>query len=376
VKSLTQSDHSITRSPGHRILYVAYPLLTVSRESAGGSEQILWTLEHEMARRGFCTTVAASAGSKVSGELFSTGEPCTLPDDFERRDLEHQERVVDFVHARARLGKAFSLIHDKSGSFWPRAGELNLPVLATLHLPRHFYSPQFFENISKNVRFVCVSESQARNFTDLGPAIVPNGILLDQFDPTLCSRRGLLWLGRFCEEKGPHLALEIAARANQPIILAGQVYPFSYHQQYFDREVRPRLDQQPGATVIATPSAAQKRRLLREAGAVLITSTVDETSSLVAMEAAASSTPVIAFRRGALPEIVKDGVTGFLVDGVEEAVDALTRLHEIVPSNCLAHARENFSSAKMTRRYDRLYYDIVARRGRSSGDVPLVTSWV
>src|SRR6476620_5900502 len=104
-----------------RILYVAYPLLTVTEESAGGAEQVLWTLECEMVRRGALTTVAASAGSRVSGELFSTGEPCIQPDDYERRRIEHEDRVVDLVRQRAREGRPFDLIHDKSGSFWRRA---------------------------------------------------------------------------------------------------------------------------------------------------------------------------------------------------------------------------------------------------------------
>src|SRR5579859_3365814 len=108
-----------------RILYVAYPLLPVSDESAGGAEQILWTLEREVARRGALTTVAASAGSRVSGELFSTGDPCTRPDDYERRRIEHEDLVVDFVRGRARQGMAFDLVHDQSGSFWKRAAEID-----------------------------------------------------------------------------------------------------------------------------------------------------------------------------------------------------------------------------------------------------------
>ena len=105
-----------------RILYVAYPLLQVHDESAGGAEQILWTLEREVARNGVhTTTVAASAGSRVSGELFSTGQPCTQPDDYERRRTEHEDRVVEFVRRRAHEGKAFDLVHDHSGSFWKRA---------------------------------------------------------------------------------------------------------------------------------------------------------------------------------------------------------------------------------------------------------------
>lgn len=338
-----------------RILYVAYPLLTVSDESAGGAEQILWTLEREMAARGAQTTVAASSGSQVSGELFITGEPCSLPDDFERRNREHQDSVVEFVRARSQQNRAFDLVHDQSGSFWPRAEEIDVPVLATLHLPQSFYSAGLFTDIPGNVVFNCVSASQVCSFTELNPAVVPNGIPLDRFEPNLGPRNGLLWLGRICEEKAPHLALEIAARASQPITLAGQVYPFSYHQQYFEKNLLPRLLQMPGAMFISAPSSEQKRALLRQSRAVLITSLAAETSSLVAMEAAASGTPVIAFRRGALPELVHNGVTGFLVDDVQEALEALEGIETIHPLDCAHYAQQNFSSGAMADGYERLY---------------------
>lgn len=349
-----------------RILYIAYPLLTVSGHSAGGAEQMLWTVEHEIAARGIHTTVAASAGSSVSGELFVTGKPCSVPDDFERRNREHQDRIVEFIRKRARDGRGFDLVHDQSGSFWPRAGEISVPVLATLHLPRSFYASELFHDIPANVIFNCVSQSQACTFADLNPAIIFNGILLDHFTPTLNHKKGLLWLGRICEEKAPHIALDIAARAEEPIALAGQVYPFSYHQQYFEREVVSRLAQMPNAIFIDSPSAEHKRQLLREARAVLITSKADETSSLVAMEAAASGTPVVAFRRGALPEIVKDGVTGFLVDNIEEAVAALQHVDKIAPSACIAHAQENFSSHRMANDYERLYARMMQSRDQAA----------
>src|SRR5437879_809482 len=147
-----------------RVLFIAYPLLTVSEESAGGAEQMLWTLEREMASRGVATTVAASAGSQVAGKLFVTGKPSSQPDDFDRRNHEHQDRIVAFVQSCAN---DFDLVHDQSGSFWLRAAAINLPVLATLHLPRHFYPAQYFAGVSENVSFNCVSESQARSFSDL-----------------------------------------------------------------------------------------------------------------------------------------------------------------------------------------------------------------
>jgi glycosyltransferase involved in cell wall biosynthesis len=344
-----------------RILYIAYPLLTVTEESAGGAEQILWTLEREMHARGAHTTVAASAGSRVCGELFSTGQPCQETDDFDRRNREHQQRIVELIRFRARTNQPFDLVHDMSGSFWPRAAEIDVPVLATLHLPRSFYEERLFCDVPLNVRFNCVSASQAREFADLQvETVVPNGIRLERFAGNeMQPRDGLLWLGRICPEKAPHMALEIARRARRPITLAGQVYPFSYHQQYFSSAVVPRLRQMPDAIFISTPSAALKRRLLAEARAVLITSQAEETSSLVAMEAAASGTPVVAFRRGALPEIVEDGVTGFLADDFDDAVRLLSGIGEIRSEECRRHATR-FSSAVTAQAYSSLYEEMMA----------------
>jgi glycosyltransferase involved in cell wall biosynthesis len=343
-------------------------LLTVSDESAGGAEQVLWTLEREMARGGMDTTVAASAGSRVAGKLLTTGEPCSRLDDFDRRSHEHSEVILDFIRRRAARGRAAELVHDMSGSFWSRAGEFETPVLATLHLPRDFYTPALFENIPANVSFNCVSRFQARSFAGLSSlaGVVGNGVPLDHWKANLGQngRRGLLWLGRICQEKAPHLALEIAERAGMPITLAGQVYPFSYHQQYFGREVTPRLERAPGSRFIERPCQQQKRDLICNARAVLITSEVDETSSLVAMEAAGSGTPVIAFARGALPEVVHEGLTGFLVDGVDAAVQVLGRLHEIDPAACVRHARDHFSGARMAERYLELYKTVLESETR------------
>ena len=351
-----------------RILYIAYPLLQVHDESAGGAEQILWTLEREMARTGVHTTVAASAGSRVSGELFSTGQPCTQPDDYERRRVEHEDRVIDFVRRNAREGKPFDLIHDHSGSFWRRAAEVDMPVLATLHLPRSFYPVDSFDDVPANVSFNCVSDSQARTVAELGAlaGVVPNGIALDCFEATEdvaqpTDRQGLLWLGRICEEKAPHLALDIAERAGMSITLAGQVYPFSYHQQYFARELAPRFQSMPNARFISAPSAELKRRLLRQSQALLLTSLAEETSSLVAMEAAASGTPVVAFSKGAHAEIVKEGVTGFLVEDSGHAALALQNISSINSETCVQHAEKNFSAVKMAERYSYLYESLVLR---------------
>jgi glycosyltransferase involved in cell wall biosynthesis len=349
-----------------RVLYVSYPLLPVSEDSAGGAEQMLWNVEREMAARGHSTAVAACSGSKVAGELIATGEISSEADKLEERDAKHCANVVECVLRRERSDTAFDVIHDQSGRFWRYASALSTPVLATLHLPRHMYSPQMFENVAANVYFNCVSRSQAESFGDLPRlmGVVQNGIAVERFAFHLDKADYLLWIGRICEEKGPHLAIDVAERAGMSLVMAGIVYPFSYHQQFFAREIAPRLA---GITYVEWPSFADKSNLLQNARAVLLTSTVNETSSLVAMEAMACGTPVVAFRRGAFPEVVQDGVTGFVIDDIPGMVGAIGQVREIRAEACRQRVEREFSAARMAGDYERLY-DRLAAQSQTRGE--------
>jgi glycosyltransferase involved in cell wall biosynthesis len=362
-----------------RILYVAYPLLPVTDASCGGAEQVLLTLEREMAARGHATVVAAAAGSRVAGELYRTGLPASGPDQFAQRDAEHNRRVLQLLTA----DDGFDLVHDMSGSFWKCAAAVELPVLATLHLPPQLYAAEMFEAIAPNVFFQCVSESQARLYAHRPPqlGVIHNGIDLHRFSEVSTETRGhggkdenrgfsgggdyLLWIGRVCQEKGPHIALEVAERSRRSLVLAGSVYPFSYHQQYFAGEIAPRLERQSRVRFVESPSFPEKLALMQNARALLITSLIDETSSLVAMEAMACGTPVIAFRRGALPGIVTHGYTGFLVDSIEEMVAARERVVDIDPRACREHVERRFSSARMAADYERLYQHVLEASARA-----------
>ena len=348
-----------------RILYVAYPLLPVTEASAGGAEQMLRVTERQMANRGHWTVVAACDGSQAAGTLLSTGAPPEQPDYLAQRDSEHNARILQFLARHQRTHRYFHLIHDMSGTFWPHAAMLSLPLLATLHLPRPFYPQHMFENVPPNVCFSCVSESQMRSFAKLPRlmGVVRNGIELEHFPLASGKRRHLLWLGRFCQEKGAHLAIQAAKQAGLPLVLAGKVYPFSYHQQYFRREIAPHLQKAESVRLVEAPGAAKKIQLLSHAHALLVPSLADETSSLVVMEAAACGTPVVAFRRGALPEVVRHGVTGFLVDSVEEMAQAITRARQIKPAVCRRHAEQNFSAARMAEEYEQLYFRVLTMSG-------------
>ena len=345
-----------------RVLYIAYPLLPVREDSCGGAEQVLLTLEREAVCFGLQTTVAACCGSEVQGNLYSTGAAASGSLDSGREvEARHCAQSLELISVRAAIGRGFQFVHDHSGSMFLHAAAVGAPVLATLHLPREFYPKHWFARVPDNLHFNCVSRSQAKTFADVPnvAGVVPNGIDVEQFPLQTVKQGFLLWMGRICEEKAPHIALDIAAQTGRRIVIAGKVFPFAYHQQYFQREVLPRL-QKLGtqAQFVDSPGLRQKTQMLRQAQAVLITSQVDETSSLVAMEAAACGTPVIAFRRGGLTEIVKHGETGFLVRNEEKMPLALGSLREISPAACHEHAQRNFSARRMFLDYLALYEEL------------------
>jgi glycosyltransferase involved in cell wall biosynthesis len=354
----------VTRAaPPRRILYTAYPLTPVNMESAGGAEQMLATLEAEMFRRGHVTTVAACRGSRVCGEVVPVSEASAQNDRFHEVNAASLERIAELVAERQRSALAFDLIHDTGGCLRPIAAGLPAPVLMTLHLPRYFYPPQTFRDVPENVTFNCVSESQRAWFRDVAQVVgvVPNGIALERFTPQWQKSDYLLWLGRICHEKGAHLALDAAERAGLPIVVAGQVYPISAHQRYFRRWILPRLRRRKHpARLVLRPTLAEKLDLLRNARALLAPSLVDETSSLVAMEAMACGTPVVAFARGALPEVVRHEETGLLVRSLREMVEAVRRVHLISPWACRRVAETRFSAARMADDYERLYEQVLA----------------
>jgi len=343
-----------------RLLYVAYPLLPVSEQSAGGAEQVLWTLEREMHARAHETTVAACAGSQFAGNLFPTGDAASGLDESEARSRQQTRVLIEWLNSSAE--SQFDLLHDMSGGFWQHAARIRLPVLATLHLARSLYKDIDFARLPSNLLFTCVSQKQTLEFKDVADrvlGVVPNGIALDRFPPEPARREEreyLLWLGRICEEKGTHTALDIAHAAGKKLIVGGAVYPFLYHQKYFAREVIPRLKRAGSmAKYVERPAFAEKIDLLCNAQALLITSNINETSSMVAMEAAACGTPVVALGRGALPEVVAEGITGFVAQSTDEMISALRHIGDIDAKRCRRYAEENYSAQRMADRYEGLY---------------------
>jgi glycosyltransferase involved in cell wall biosynthesis len=331
------------------VLSVAFPLLPVNADSAGGSEQILWQVERGLFSGGYRSIVIAARGSAVSGSLVSTpsvnGE---ITDEVRAAAHQAHRKAIQLVLQNASV----DLVHLHGLDFAEYLPATDLPILATLHLPVSWYPEHIFGLPGLTLNFVSHSQAASRPSTVRWPVIC-NGVDLSRYrKPTLKEDLALV-LSRVCPEKGVDVALRVAHRLGLELVVAGPVHPFAAHQSYFKEQVEPLLDAR--RRYIGPVGLTQKVDLLARAKCLLAPSSVAETSSLVAMEAIASGTPVVAMRSGALPEVVEHGVTGMIVDSEDEMVAAVPRIDQISSQRCRAAAAVRFDSQRMVREYLALY---------------------
>lgn len=187
---------------------------------------------------------------------------------------------------------------------------------------------------------------------------IENGVPIDRLDvPEAPALNYVLAIGRICPEKGFHLALDAAEKAGIPLHLAGKLFPYPSHIQYWREVLEPRF--RSPHQFLGPVGLDTKARLIASARCVLIPALIAETSSLVAMESLACGTPVVAFPSGALADVVEHGRTGFLVTDASEMARAIACVNGLDRSKLRAVARERFSCERMTEQYLDLYARIV-----------------
>ncbi len=211
------------------------------------------------------------------------------------------------------------------------------------------------------LRFTAISHSVMQGVADLGTwHLVFNGVALStyRFCPDPGPDAPLVFLGRVEKIKGPHLAIEIARRARIPLVIAGNVA--TEHRGFFEAEIAPYVD---GVRVkyVGPVDDQQKSTLLGQARAFLMPILWEEPFGIVMVEAMACGTPVIGFSRGAVPEVVEHGVTGFVADDIDGLTAAVHRLAEIDRTRCRARVESLFSDQAIVPAYADIYREMVGR---------------
>jgi glycosyltransferase involved in cell wall biosynthesis len=337
------------------VLNVSYPLAQVSFGTPGGAEQVLATIDEALVRAGHRSLVLAPEGSRCSGLLLPTAVLPSKLDDAARRAVQHQHR--------AALGQSLvrfqiDVVHLHGLDFFNYLPDSSVPVVVTLHLPPSWYPTEAFQVERPQTSLVCVSASQAQACPPHAriERVIQNGVPVDRFRKGRAKSSYVLGLGRICPEKGFDRAMDAAGAAGVPFLLAGTAFGYPAHLEYFDQEIRPRLKN--GHRFLGQVGLRRKQHLLAGAKCVLIPSLAPETSSLVAMEAMACGTPVVAFPSGALPELIDHGRTGFLVHDVKEMAEAIRTADTLDPATCRREAENRFSADRMFMQYLQLYQDV------------------
>jgi glycosyltransferase involved in cell wall biosynthesis len=343
-----------------RVAQVAPLYEAVPPGAYGGTERVIATLCDGLVAQGHEVTLFAPEGSTTDAKLESFGEP--LRERFTGEELVNlaPHLHLEMMASLYQRADDFDVVHSHL-DIWslPFVGLTRTPTVLTMHgrldldhlrdlLPRY-----------PSVPLVSISDDQRRAVADLDltwAATVYNGLDLACYRDGPHDPDGYLgFVGRIAEEKGPLAAIEISRRAGLPLRMAAKVDPLDV--DYYEQEVKPEM----GADVdfVGEIEEHEKPAFYAGARATLFPSDWPEPFGLVMIESLAAGTPVIALRRGSVPEVIEDGVTGFICDDVDEMVEATQRLGEIDPEACRQHA-ERFSAEEMCRGYVDVYTSLAA----------------
>ncbi|HEY1266255.1 MAG TPA: glycosyltransferase family 4 protein [Candidatus Binatia bacterium] len=329
----------------------------------GGTERIVSCLTEELVREGHDVTLFASGDSLTSARLAPVCDEALRLNQEIKDDILYHIILIEEV---ARRAAEFDFIHFHLNYLhFPIARRLPTPHVTTLHgrldLPE--YVPLYREFPDAPV--VSISDSQREPLPQLNwQGTVYHGLPEDLFQCRTDRGKYLAFIGRFSPEKRVDRAIEIAKRSGIPLKIAAKIE--NTELDYYKSEVEPLLDD-PLIEYIGEIDEEQKQDFFCNAYAQVFPIDWPEPFGLVMIEAMACGTPTIAFRCGSVPEIIDDGVTGFIVDSVEEAVESLKRVAALDRENCRRTFQKRFSAERMLKDYVKIY-------GRIQSESPSVAA--
>jgi glycosyltransferase involved in cell wall biosynthesis len=340
-----------------RIAQIAPIIERVPPQKYGGTERVVSALTEELVRRGHEVTLFASGDSITSARLVSV-YPRAL------RAAKLKDLYGTNIWTLFNIGMAyehqdeFDIIHDHNSFLaLPTANIARVPVVMTCHGPFTPENRHIFKTLRKP-HLVTISNAQA-TVPDLNYAgTVYNGLDLAPY-PFSAEHDGyLLFVGRISREKGLHIAIEVALNVNMPLIIAAKLDDVD--RTYFEQQVEPFLSEK--IRWIGEVDEEERNQLMSRAFCLVHAATWREPFGLTLIEAMACGCPVLGTNMGSIPEIVVDGKTGYVVNSVEEMIDAIYAMGTIDRSECRRHALAHFSAKRMTEEYERIYEKAIAAR--------------
>jgi glycosyltransferase involved in cell wall biosynthesis len=345
-----------------RIAQVAPLTESVPPQTYGGTERVVSYLTEELVQLGHQVALYASGDSVTSAELRPCCERALRLDpgiaDPVRIYQESHERMMRRVLAEAA---EFDLIHFHIGWHeFPHFMQSATPCVTTMHGRLDVANMQQRLREFRSFPLISISDEQRRPVPELNwVTTIYHGQPDTLTVPGAAERGYLAFLGRISPEKRPDLAIQIAQQAGWPIRIAAKVDPVD--RVYFETHIRPLLSL-PGVEFIGEVGEADKMRFLAGAYALLFPIDWPEPFGLVMIEALAAGTPVIAFRRGSVPEVIEHGRTGFVVDTVDEAARAVAAVDKLDRQELRAVFRDRFSVRRMAADHVRLYEGLIEGR--------------
>jgi glycosyltransferase involved in cell wall biosynthesis len=339
-----------------RIAQVAPLVESVPPPGYGGTERVVSYLTEELVRQGHDVTLFASGDSLTGAELVACAPSSLRLDEAVIDSLAHQVVQLEAVAAAAHR---FDVIHWHVDYFhFPMSRRLGAPNVTTLHgrLDIPDLQPVYAE--FREMPVVSISNDQRTPLPQANwAATVHHGMPLDELRPHLVPGAYLAFLGRVSPEKRADRAIEVARRVGMPLRIAAKVDPAD--QEYFEREIEPLLEQD-HVDFIGEIGPEEKNDFLGNARALLFPIDWSEPFGLAMIEAMACATPVIAYRSGSVPEVVDEGVSGFIVDDIEGATAAVGRLHQIGRAGVREAFERRFDVARMARDYLEVYERLIS----------------